>query len=91
MSAVLGQLAAAVGAVKLMASVKDSRARASADGVRLWQVPSWLAYLGGRDPQAGLRCSDCRRVAESLVAITADVSVCRACWTQRRLADAELE
>ena len=91
MSAVLGQLVAAVGAVKMMATLKDAWTRASRDGVRLWQVPSWLAYTGGRDPQAGLRCKDCRKVCETLVAITADASVCRSCWAERRMVDAGLE
>ena len=91
MSAALGQFAAAVGAIRMMSGLKSAWTRAHADGVRLWQVPSWLAYTGGRDPQAGLRCSDCRRVAETLVAITADVSVCRSCWAERRMVDAGLE
>ena len=91
MSAILGQVAAAVGAIKMMAGLKSAWTRAHADGVRLWNVPGWLAYTGGRDPQAGLRCSDCRKVCETLVAITADVSVCRSCWAERRMVDAGLE
>ena len=59
--------------------------------MRLWNVPGWLAYTGGRDPQADMRCKDCRRVADSLVAITADVSVCRSCWAERRMVDEGLE
>jgi hypothetical protein len=90
-SAILGQVAAAVGAVKMMAGLKDAWTRANRDGARLWQFRRWLAYTGGRDPQADMRCKDCRKVCETLVAITADVSVCRSCWAERRMVDAGLE
>ena len=62
MSAILGQVAAAVGAIKMMSGLKSAWTRAHADGVRLWQVPSWLAYTGGRDPRKDMRCADCRKV-----------------------------
>jgi hypothetical protein len=91
MSAILGQVAAAVGAIKMMSGLKSAWTRAHADGVRLWNVPGWLAYTGGRDPHKDMRCSDCRKVCETLVAITADVSVCRSCWAERRMVDAGLE
>ena len=61
MSAALGQIGAAIGAIRLMAGLKDAWTRASKDGERLLRF-KWLAYYGGRDPHEGKRCTDCGRV-----------------------------
>ena len=81
MSAV-AQIGAAVGAVKMMASLKAAWTRAHGDGVRLWQVPSWLAYYGGRDPHAGKRCTDCKRVLTPKEQASRRVC-CDPCWYAR--------
>ena len=82
MSAIIGQAAAFVGAVKMMAGLKAAWTKAHGDGVRLWQVPSWMAYYGGRDPHAGQRCEDCHK---PLVApeIEARMRCCKPCWYAR--------
>jgi len=59
MSGVVGEVAAFVGAVRLMAGMKEAWKRAKTDGVRLLDVPGWLKYWGGKDPLAGKRCRDC--------------------------------
>lgn len=61
MSAALGQIGAAIGAIKTMANLKAAWKRASKDGERLLRF-KWLAYYGGRDPHEGKRCTDCGKV-----------------------------
>jgi hypothetical protein len=79
MGAVVGEIAAFVGAVKVMVNLKRAWTRAHGDGVRLWEVRKWGRYYGGRDPHKGIRCGAC------LMPLTANElagrrTVCDGCW-----------
>ena len=82
MSAALGQVAAVVGAVKMMANLKSAWTRAHGDGVRLYDVPGWLAYYGGRDPHEGKRCVDCQTPLTASE-IAGRMECCETCWFKR--------
>ena len=81
MSAALGQVAAFIGAVKMMAGLKSAWTRASKDGERLLKF-GWLRYYGGRDPHAGKRCEDCGRVLTPRELASRKVC-CDPCWFTR--------
>ena len=81
MSAALGQIGAAIGAIRLMAGLKDAWTRASKDGERLLRF-KWLRYYGGRDPHEGQRCVDCQTpLTES--EINGRMECCKTCWYER--------
>ena len=82
MSAALGQVAAFVAAVKTMAGLKAAWTKAHGDGIRLWQVPSWMAYYGGRDPHEGKRCETCKKPLTA-AELESRMLCCKACWYER--------
>ena len=81
MSAAIGQVAAAIGAIKMMANLKDAWTRASKDGERLLRF-KWLAYYGGRDPHEGKRCTDCQTPLTASE-IAGRMECCETCWFKR--------
>ena len=81
MSAALGQIGAAIGAVKMMAGLKAAWTRASKDGERLLKF-GWLRYYGGRDPHEGKRCETCKKPLTA-AELESRMLCCKACWYER--------
>ena len=81
MSAALGQVAAFVGAVRVMNDLRQAWTRASKDGERLLRF-KWLAYYGGRDPHEGQRCETCKKPLTA-AELESRMLCCKACWYER--------
>lgn len=81
-SAVVGQVGAAIGFIKMVAPVREAWRRAKQDGVSMVNVPGWWRYMNGADPLAEKRCPGCKKVPERLFPLPKEGHVlwlCDAC------------